>query len=64
MQATSTGNAGINLTAVPSPSASSGGKQIQSAQLALSAPNARIDDVAQEVFNVVSIEGGTVQHSR
>jgi hypothetical protein len=37
---------------------------IQSAQLLLSTPNAHIDQVAQEVFNVVSLENGTVKSSQ
>ncbi len=48
--------------AAPTPP-SSGRKIIQSAQLSLTTPPARIDTVAQEVFNVVGSQGGFVQRS-
>ena len=50
-------------TGVPAPTAGTGGKQIQSAQISLSTPNQHVDQVSQEVFNVVSSEHGTVQNS-
>jgi hypothetical protein len=40
-----------------------GGKQIQSAQIGLTTPNAHVDQVSQEVFDVVGVEHGTVQSS-
>ena len=51
--------------AVPAPlePPSTGRKVVQSSQLNLSAPNNRIDDVAQEVFNVVGAEHGYVNNS-
>ncbi len=55
-QSLSTSNA-----AVP---AAPGAKQIQSAQISLSTPNAHVDQVSQEVFNVVALEHGTVQNSQ
>jgi hypothetical protein len=42
---------------------SNGRKIVQSAQLSLSAPGSRIDDVAQEVFNVVGADRGYVNNS-
>lgn len=67
--ANSNGAATVNLTAsvpatVPTPTSNTAGHVIQSAQLQLTTPNAHIDQVAQEVFNVVSLERGTVQHSQ
>jgi hypothetical protein len=50
-------------TPAPSPSTSTAKRVIQSAQLQLNTPNAHIDQVAQEVFNVVTLENGTVQNS-
>jgi len=52
-----------SVTAAPTPATSTASHVIQSAQLQLSTPNAHIDEVAQEVFNVVSLENGSVQHS-
>jgi hypothetical protein len=40
-----------------------GRKIVQSAQLQLTAPATRIDQVAQEAFNVVGVENGVVNHS-
>ena len=40
-----------------------GGKQIQSAQIGLTTPNAHVDQVSKEVFDVVGVEHGTVQSS-
>ena len=40
-----------------------GAKQIQSAQISLTTPNIHVDQVAQEVFQVVGDEHGTVQSS-
>jgi hypothetical protein len=60
-------SAGVNLTAVPAPlsgASGSSGHVIQSAQLQLTASNSHIDAVAQEVFNVVALEGGTVESSQ
>jgi len=48
----------------PTPAAGTATHVIQSAQLQLSTPNAHIDQVAQEVFNVVSAENGTVKNSQ
>jgi Domain of unknown function (DUF4349) len=48
--------------AVPAPSG--GGRRVQSAQITLTAPNARIDQVTQEVFNVVGQERGSVTNSQ
>jgi hypothetical protein len=42
---------------------SNGRKITQSAQLALTAPPTRIDQVAQEVFNVIGTENGVVNNS-
>jgi Domain of unknown function (DUF4349) len=61
---------GVNLTqsvppaAVPTPASNSATHVIQSAQLQLTTPNVHIDQVAQEVFNVVSLEDGTVRSSQ
>jgi len=52
-----------SVTAAPTPAAGTANHVIQSAQLQLSTPNAHIDEVAQEVFNVVALENGSVQHS-
>jgi Domain of unknown function (DUF4349) len=59
----------VNLTQsspaeVPTPASGTATHVIQSAQLQLTTPNAHIDQVAQEVFNVVSLENGTVQSSQ
>jgi hypothetical protein len=48
--------------AAPQPP-SNGRKIIQSAQLALTAPDNRIEDVAQEAFNVIGRENGIVSRS-
>ena len=58
--ATSTAASG---SAVPSPVVSTGRQVVQSAQLQLSAAPDRIDDVAQQVFNVVGDEKGFVNSS-
>jgi len=51
-------------TATPSPRPPSNGrKTIQSAQLALTAAPNRVDDVAQQVFNVIGRENGVVRKS-
>ena len=52
-----------SVTGAPTPAPSTANHVIQSAQLQLSTPNAHIDAVAQEVFNVVALENGSVQHS-
>ena len=56
-----TSGAAVNLTA-QAPVAP-GAKQIQSAQISLTTPNDHVDQVAQEVFQVVGDEHGTVQSS-
>jgi hypothetical protein len=68
-------SSGAGVLAVPSPQQSSGslnatgapvapgGKQIQAAQISLMTPNVHVDQVAQEVFNVVGQEHGTVESS-
>jgi hypothetical protein len=48
---------------VPSPSPSGKRQVVQSAQLSLSAAPSRIDDVAQQVFDVVDAENGLVVSS-
>jgi uncharacterized membrane protein (Fun14 family) len=53
-----------SVAAIPTPASTNGGRVIQSAQLQLTTLNTHIDEVAQEVFNVVSLESGTVQHSQ
>jgi hypothetical protein len=57
-----------NVAALPSPALApsptpNGRKIVQSAQLALSAGASRVDDVAQEVFDVVGSEHGIVNSS-
>lgn len=55
-------SAGGALTGAPAPH--TGGRQVvQSAQLALSAPAARVDAVAQQVFDVVAAQDGVVESS-
>lgn len=54
-------NSAVNLTS-QAPVAP-GAKQIQSAQISLTAPNNHVDQVASEVFQVVGDEHGTVQSS-
>lgn len=56
------GGGRADLMAVPAPTG--GGKRIQSAQITLTAPNARINQVAQEVFTVVGAEQGSVTNSQ
>jgi hypothetical protein len=53
-----------SVTAAPAPASGTATHVIQSAQLQLTTPNAHIDQVAQEVFNVVSAENGTVKNSQ
>jgi hypothetical protein len=60
--ATSSAGSVQSVAAAPTPQ-SSGRKIIQSAQLSLTTPPARIDAVAQEVFNVVGAQSGFVQRS-
>ncbi len=55
-------SAASSSAAAPTPP-SGGRKIIQSAQLSLTTPPARIDAVAQEVFNVVGSQSGFVQRS-
>ena len=50
----------LSTTAAP---VAPGSKQIQSAQISLTTPNVHVDEVAQEVFQVVGQEHGTVQSS-
>jgi hypothetical protein len=52
----------LPASAAPAPP-SNGRKVIQSAQLALSAAPNRVDDVAQQVFNVIGRENGVVRKS-
>ncbi len=47
---------------IPAP-ASAGRQIVQSAQLQLSTRPSRVDSVAQQVFNVISAQGGVVQNS-
>ncbi len=56
------GPATAAVSPAPAPP-SNGRKVIQSAQLSLTAPASRIDDVAQEVFNVVGAQNGFVNNS-
>ena len=65
---TQSANGAVSSSAAPSSAAaptppSSGRKIVQSAQLSLTTPPARIDTVAQEVFNVVGSQSGFVQRS-
>lgn len=53
--------AGAALTPAPS---GGGSRRIQSAQITLTAPNARINLVAQEIFDVVGAEQGSVKNSQ
>jgi hypothetical protein len=53
---------GTAATGTPQPQAN-GRKTIQSAQLNLSTSSSRVDDVAQEAFNVVGQENGIVNRS-
>jgi hypothetical protein len=60
------GTSGSSAAATPAPAPVNGnGKRqiVQSAQLQLSAAPNRIDDVAQQVFNVVGAENGIVNNS-
>ncbi len=62
----SAGTAGTSSSTAASPGLqppNNGHKIVQSAQLSLSAPPTHIDDVAQEVFNVIGTENGTVNRS-
>lgn len=61
--ATPAGAPAASANVVPTPP-SNGRKQIQSAQIQLTAPNSRINAVSQEVFSVVSIEQGIVKSSQ
>ena len=54
---------GVAQSVAPTPQ-SNGRKITQSAQLQLLAANNRVDDVAQEVFNVVGQESGVVERSQ
>ncbi len=56
----SSSSSGVAAGAVPT---SGGRRQVDSAQLQLSAPGDRIDDVAQEAFAVIGTENGIVEHS-
>jgi Domain of unknown function (DUF4349) len=62
-RATAAGAASSAASAAPSPVAAPGRQVVQSAQLQLSAAPSRIDDVAQQVFNVVGAEKGFVNNS-
>ncbi len=68
--AVSTSSAGQPAQAAPLHSAASlaapsvpGAKQIRSAQITLSTPNAHVNQVAQEIIDVVAAQHGTVQSS-
>lgn len=56
-------NAFAPNASAPSLAIGSAGRQIQSAQLQLSTPNAHIDQVAQEVYDLVALENGRVERS-
>ncbi len=56
--------AGLPSTASSSAPNVPGARQIKSAQITLSTPNGRVNQVAQEVVTVVADEHGTVQNSR
>jgi hypothetical protein len=58
------GSGSTSLGAVPAPSATGGSRRIQSAQITLTTPNARINLVAQEIFDVVGAERGSVKNSQ
>jgi hypothetical protein len=60
----SLGRPQISPAPAPAPTPSTAGRQIvQSAQVALSTPANRVDDVAQQVFNVVATQNGVVESS-
>jgi hypothetical protein len=65
----STVNGATGAAALTAPAATAsvpavpGAKQIQSSQISLTTPNAHVDQVSQEVFDVVGVEHGTVQSS-
>jgi len=61
--ASSTAASGAFGAAAPTPAASPGRQIVQSAQLQLTASPGRIDDVAQEVFDVVASVNGIVDTS-
>jgi Domain of unknown function (DUF4349) len=61
--AASSASAATSSSAAPSPVIPQGRQVVQSAQLQLSAAPSRIDDVAQQVFNVVGQEKGFVNSS-
>jgi hypothetical protein len=47
-----------------SPAGTGGSKVVQTAQISLSTPNAHVNQVSQEIFNVVAAEHGTVKSSQ
>ncbi len=53
----------LNAQTTFSAAVAPGAKQIRSAQLSLTTPNQHVDQVAQEIFGVVSAEHGTVLSS-
>jgi hypothetical protein len=55
-------SADVHSPTAPTP-ATAGRQVVQSAQLALSTRPSRVDDVAQQVFNVVAARNGVVQNS-
>jgi len=61
--ASASAGAGAGSSAAPSPVIPAGRQVVQSAQLQLAAAPSRIDDVAQQVFNVVGDEKGFVNSS-
>jgi hypothetical protein len=48
----------------PTPVSGTTGKVIQSASISLTTPNDHVDQVSQEVYNVVGLDGGTVTNSQ
>jgi hypothetical protein len=56
-------NATAGVLALSAAPVAPGARQIQSAQISLTTPNVHVDQVAQEVFDVVGQEHGTVQSS-
>jgi hypothetical protein len=63
-QAGSGALSGATINATASAPVAPGAKQIQSAQISLTTANGHVDQVAQEVFDVVGSEHGTVQSSQ
>lgn len=51
-------------TAAPTPVPGTTGKVVQSASISISTPNEHVDQVAQEVYDVVATENGSVESSQ